>query len=545
MLKQVRTDRAYLYLTFLYLCAMAKKIIIGSRGSELALWQANFITRELEKTGVKVELKIIKTRGDKQQEERFSEMQGQGFFTKEIEDALLKKEIDLAVHSYKDLPTTPVKGLKVGAVSYREDPSELLLIRKECADEKRKLFLKENATVGTSATRRRVQLHAYRPDIKIEDLRGNVPTRLQKLRDKKYDAIVVASAAIERLGLTISDFHVEKLTPQELVPAPAQGALALQIREGDKNMQAVIEKINHAEVEEVVSIERKIFSHFRGGCNLPLGIYCEKHRDETDKPFFKAWAAFAPDEKAYPRYFYFHTYEPAKWAEKIAEKIKLENPASIFITRDIKEDDFFSRVLKANKYKVSGHAFIRFKAIPFTRVPANTEWIFFSSKHAVKYFFEQKPEIGKVKIGAIGKSTAAAIRNYGKRADFIGYSTDTKLTGKQFASLVKSADVLFPQAKDSLRTVQQQFVNRAQTRDLAVYETIQKPVEGTPDADIMLFTSPSNVEAFFEKKKLSTSQKIIAMGDATAHTLKQFGVKSVYLVPSFDDVGLLETVFSI
>lgn len=523
---------------------MAKKIIIGSRGSELALWQANFITKELEKTGVKVELKIIKTRGDKQQEERFSEMQGQGFFTKEIEEALLKKEIDLAVHSYKDLPTTPVEGLKVGAVSYREDPSEMLLIQKDCVDERRKLNLKDKAVVGTSAARRKVQLHAFRPDVNIQDLRGNIPTRIQKLRDKKYDAIVVASAAIERLGLNISDFHIEKLTPQELVPAPAQGVLALQIREGDKNMQAVIDKINHQEVEEIVSIERKIFNLFRGGCNLPLGIYCERHSDENDKPFFKAWAAFAPDEKAYPRYYHFHTYEPANWADKVADKIKEENPASVFITRDIRDDDFFSRVLKANKYKVSGRAFIEFKSIQFSRIPI-ADWVFFSSKHAVKYFFDQKPDMGKLKIGAIGKSTAAAIRSYGKRADFIGYSTDTRLTGKQFASLVKSAPVVFPQAKDSMRTIQQQFVNKSQTRDLAVYETIQKPVEDTPDADIMLFTSPSNVEAFFEKKKLKPEQKVIAMGDATAHTLKQFGVKSVYLVPSFDEVGLLQAIFSV
>ena len=523
---------------------MSKKIIIGSRGSELALWQANFITKELEKTGVDVELKIIKTRGDKQQEERFSEMQGQGFFTKEIEEALLKKQIDLAVHSYKDLPTTAVEGLKVGAVSYREDPSEMLLIQKDCVDERRKLNLKDKAIVGTSAARRKVQLRAFRPDVDIQDLRGNIPTRIQKLRDKKYDAIVVASAAIERLGLDISDFHIEKLTPQELVPAPAQGVLALQIREGDTTMQAVIDKINHPEVEEIVSIERNIFNLFRGGCNLPLGIYCEKHSDENDRPFFKAWAAYAPDESAYPRYYHFHTYEPGNWANKVADKIKAENPVSVFITRDLKKDDFFSRVLKANKYEVSGRAFIEFKTIPFSRIPI-ADWVFFSSKHAVKYFFDQKPEMGKLKIGAIGKSTAAAIRTYGKRADFIGYSTDTRLTGKQFASLVKSAPVVFPQAKDSMRTIQQQFVNKSQTRDLAVYETIQKPVEDTPDAAIMLFTSPSNVEAFFEKKKLNSEQKVIAMGDATAHTLKQFGVKSVYLVPSFDEVGLLQAIFSV
>jgi hydroxymethylbilane synthase len=523
---------------------MAKKIIIGSRGSELALWQANFIKKELEKTGAKTELKIIKTRGDKNPEERFSEMQGQGFFTKEIEDALLNKEIDMAVHSYKDLPTTPVKGLSVAAVSYREDPTELILINKDCVDSRMKLSLKKNGLMGTSSARRRVQLMAFRPDIKIEDLRGNVHTRVQKLRDRKYDAIVLAAAAVERLGLDVSEFHSEKLSPQEFVPAPAQGVLALQTRTGDKEVIKIVEKINHPEIEEVVSIERKIFNLFRGGCNLPLGIYCEKHSDDEDKPFFKAWAAYSSADNTFPRYFCFETRKPESWPEKVAEKIRANNTASVFITRDVREDDFFSRALKAAGYKVSGRAFIEFKPISFGR-PHATDWIFFSSKHAVKFFLESKPDLGKSKIGVIGKTTAAAVRQYGKRADFIGYSTDTRLTGKQFASLVQSGTVLFPQAKDSMRTVQQQFVNKHQVKDLPVYETIQKPVDDTPDADIMLFTSPSNVEAFFEKKKLKASQKIIAMGDATAHTLKLAGVASVYLVPSFDEIGLLQAIFSI
>jgi hydroxymethylbilane synthase len=524
---------------------MAKKIILGSRGSELALWQAKFILKELEKAGVKAELKIIKTRGDKQQDIRFSEIQGQGFFTKEIEEALLNKEIDLAVHSYKDLPTTPIEGLKVGAVSYREDPSELLLINKEAVELNKRLFLKKNAVLGTSATRRKVQVLAFRPDIEIKELRGNVPTRIQKLRDKMYDAIFVASAAIERLGIDVSEFHAEKFPPHELVPAPAQGVLAFQIRSNDKDMQEVISKINHEEVEEVVSLERKIFNLFQGGCNLPLGVYCVKETDDEDKPYFKTWAAYAETDKAFPRYFYFETRMPESFPQKVADKIKSKNPASVFITRDIREDDFFSRSLKANGYKVDGKAFIEFKPIPFGSRIRVTDWIFFSSKHAVKYFFEQKPDIGNAKIGVIGKSTAAQVRTYGKRAEFIGYSTDTRMTGKQFASLVKSGTVLFPQAKDSLRTVQQQFVNKPQIIDLPVYETITKPVEGVPDTDILLFTSPSNVEAFLEKKHVKKGQKIIGMGDATANALKKAGILSVYLVPSFDEIGLLQAIYSV
>ncbi|NNM95826.1 MAG: hydroxymethylbilane synthase, partial [Bacteroidia bacterium] len=153
---------------------MKRKLILGTRGSELALWQANFIMKELAKAGHKAELKVIKTKGDLQQEQRFWEIEGQGFFTKEIEEALRKKEIDLAVHSYKDMPTTPVKDLMVGAVSYREDPSELLLINKESVDRNMKFYLKKNAVVGTSAARRMVQFLALRPDAVVKELRGNV-----------------------------------------------------------------------------------------------------------------------------------------------------------------------------------------------------------------------------------------------------------------------------------------------------------------------------------------------------------------------------------
>ncbi len=523
---------------------MKRKLILGTRGSELALWQANFIMKELAKAGHKAELKVIKTKGDLQQEQRFSEIEGQGFFTKEIEEALRKKEIDLAVHSYKDMPTTPVKDLMVGAVSYREDPSELLLINKESVDRNMKFYLKRNAVVGTSAARRMVQFLALRPDAVVKELRGNVHTRLKKLQSGMYDAIFLAVAAVNRLNLDVSAFHAVKLSPQEFMPAPAQGVLALQVRENDAALLTVLKALNHLDVEEAVGVERKIFSLFRGGCNLPLGIYCEKHADESDKPFFKIFAAYSSEVKDYPRYYYFQTALPTGWDKKLSDRIRLNKPCSVFITRDIKDDDFFSRSLKANGYKVSGRSFIEFKPIPFGTVPA-TDWIFFSSKHAVTYFFDRKPETGNAKLGAIGKSTAEALRSYGRRADFIGASTDTRLIGKQFASLIKSGRALFPQAKDSMRTVQQQFVNKEQVLDLSVYETISKPVEDTPYSDIILFTSPSNAEAFLEKKRLKSEQKIIAMGDATAHTLKKAGYPSVYHVPSYDEIGLLMAVYSI
>ncbi|RZJ86599.1 MAG: hydroxymethylbilane synthase, partial [Chryseobacterium sp.] len=208
-----------------------KRLIIGTRGSDLALWQANFIKDKLAAVGVESELKIIKTQGDKILNLRLDKLEGKGFFTKELEEELLAGTIDLAVHSHKDLPTTHPAGLVIAAVPEREDASELLLILKDCVDVTQKLSLKTGAMVGTSSNRRKAQLLALRTDLNIEDLRGNVPTRIQKLRDEKYDAIMLATAGVKRLGIDLSEFHVEVLETTELVPAPAQGALAIQIRD--------------------------------------------------------------------------------------------------------------------------------------------------------------------------------------------------------------------------------------------------------------------------------------------------------------------------
>ncbi len=252
-----------------------KKITIGSRGSDLALWQANHVRKQLENLGHEIEIKVIVTQGDAIQHLSFDKLEGKGFFTKEIETALLEGAIDLAVHSHKDLETNPPAGLIIGAVSEREDPSELLLIRKEKVDETLDWKLAEKGIIGTSSARRKSQVIRFRPDLQIKDLRGNVPTRIQKLRDGHYDGILLAKAGVDRLQLDLSDFHVEVLDPTSVVPAPAQGVLALQIRESDTELQEILHQINHAEVAARIGVERKVLNLLQGGCQLPLGVYCE------------------------------------------------------------------------------------------------------------------------------------------------------------------------------------------------------------------------------------------------------------------------------
>jgi hydroxymethylbilane synthase len=251
-----------------------QKITIGSRGSDLALWQANHVKRQLENLGHEVEIKVIVTQGDAIQHLSFDKLEGKGFFTKEIETALLDKSIDLAVHSHKDLETNPPAGLVIAAVSEREDPSDLLLIAKTKVDTTQPWNLALNASIGTSSARRKSQILRFRNDLKISDLRGNVPTRIQKLRDGNYDAIVLAKAGVDRLQLDLSEFFVEVLNPTEFVPAPAQGVLGLQIREDDTRMAEIMQHLNHTDVALHIGVERKVLNQLEGGCQLPLGVYC-------------------------------------------------------------------------------------------------------------------------------------------------------------------------------------------------------------------------------------------------------------------------------
>lgn len=250
-------------------------IQIGSRGSDLALWQANHVKNQLEQLGYSVDISIITTQGDAIQDLSFDKLEGKGFFTKEIELALLEKSIDLAVHSHKDLETNQPEGLIIACVSEREDPADLLLVAKSAVDSACLWDLKENAVIGTSSARRKSQVVGFREDVSIKDLRGNVPTRIQKLREGQYDAILLAKAGVDRLKIDLSEFHVVVLDPTEFIPAPAQGVLALQIREEDEALFTLLQKMNHSTVQNQIAIERKVLNLMQGGCQLPLGVYCD------------------------------------------------------------------------------------------------------------------------------------------------------------------------------------------------------------------------------------------------------------------------------
>jgi len=250
-------------------------ITIGSRGSDLALWQANFIKDKLATIGVKATIAVIKTQGDRIQDLSFEKMEGKGFFTKELETALLESTIDLAVHSHKDLETVSPDELIIGAVSQRENPCDVLLINNDAVCTSQHWHLKKNSRIGTSSARRKAQLIAHREDLHIQDIRGNVPTRIQKLQAGHFDAIIIAQAGIKRLNIDTSAFHSVELSPSEFVPAPAQGVLGIQIRKNDRQLFDLLAQINDIHTQKIVEMERQVLRLMDGGCQLPLGVYCQ------------------------------------------------------------------------------------------------------------------------------------------------------------------------------------------------------------------------------------------------------------------------------
>jgi len=248
---------------------MAVSLKIGTRGSQLALWQANWVKASLEKghAGLAMELVTIKTKGDKILDVPLAKVGGKGLFVKEIEEALLDGRIDLAVHSMKDMPGEIPPGLCIGPVPQREMPLDVLI----SAHGEKLADLKQGASIGTSSLRRSAQLKHLRPDLQITGLRGNLDTRLRKLDEGQMDAIVLAAAGIRRLGL--ENRVSEYLDPDHMLPAVAQGALCIEIRESDSETDRLVSILNHPETRTVVLGERAFLHRLEGSCQIPVAGY--------------------------------------------------------------------------------------------------------------------------------------------------------------------------------------------------------------------------------------------------------------------------------
>jgi hydroxymethylbilane synthase len=244
------------------------KLRIGSRGSQLALWQAHHVAGMLRLAGHEVEIEIIKTTGDRLQEVTFAQVGSKGMFTKEIEEALAEGRVDLAVHSLKDLPTELPEPFVLAATPPRVDPRDVLVSVRfgSLAD------LPFGARIGTSSSRRQAQLKAIRPDVEAVEFRGNVDTRLRKLGEGQVDAILLAAAGLDRLQK--AEWVRERLEPKDFCPAAGQGALGIETRKGDDATIAAIRFLDHAPTRFAVTAERAALAALGGGCQVPIGIHC-------------------------------------------------------------------------------------------------------------------------------------------------------------------------------------------------------------------------------------------------------------------------------
>jgi hydroxymethylbilane synthase len=276
---------------------------IGTRGSVLAKWQAEYVRKQLfAGAGVEAEIIIIKTAGDKLQTSPLSQIGGKGIFIKELEEALLEETIDLAVHSVKDIPTDTPSRLMFPAVCRREDVRDCLV----AANGATLGGLRQGARVGTGSLRRQAQLRRIRPDLDVRDLRGNVDTRLRKVESGEYDAVMVAKAGLDRLGL--SDRITETMSPEVFLPAVGQGAVAVECRLKDTEASDLVSGLDDGETRTAIIAERALLSALHGGCQVPLGAWARIERGELvleacvcsvdGQQYIKQRATAAPEQAA-------------------------------------------------------------------------------------------------------------------------------------------------------------------------------------------------------------------------------------------------------
>ena len=358
---------------------------------------------------------------------------------------------------------------------------------------------------------------------------------------------MIAKAGVERLGIDLSEFYVEELEPMEFIPAPAQGALAIQIRENDEELAEILKPLNRPAVVKAIGVERKVLQLFEGGCHMPLGCYCRKEDGQ-----YEVWTSKAEEGDDFPDRFYISADSTKGLAEEIVAKFNPDRkfPANIFISRALPENSYFRKAMQKHNIQVEDRSLI--KIFPIINkldsyILKRVDWIFFSSKNGIESFFSLKPELNKkVKFGVLGRASEEMLRRFGYIPDFNGEEDgiDTVDIAKEFAKIANGTTVLFPGAKDSLRTIQQGLNASTKVIDLPVYETEMDENCSPSAAEVLIFTSPSNVDAYFANNLLEIGQQVICIGKSTGKKFDEMNVK--YTLPySPDEIGLAEAVFGL
>jgi hydroxymethylbilane synthase len=505
---------------------LMQTLTIGSRKSALALWQTHHIMDRLCTAwpGLTCTVRLMTTQGDQTQAQNkpLPAIGGKGLFTLELEEALRSGEIDLAVHSLKDLPVDDAPGLTVGAITNRADVRDALIARNGWT----LATLPQGAVIGTSSTRRTAQLLALRPDLTIRTIRGNVDTRLRKVHEGEYDATLLAAAGLERLGLA---HHVtEWLSLETMLPAPGQGALAVQCRAEDVAVLEVLAAIEDAEVRAAVNAERHFLSRMGGGCAAPVAAYA---RPLTAGRFHLAARVATPDGRQV-----IHVEgegEAADLAEQVATQalaqgaaellatVHQASPAAksplagkrIVITRPEEQASELVAALRAQNAQPLLIPTIRIAPLadlaPLDQAIAHVgqyDWLLFTSANAVTIFGErwqatgQLPEaLHQVAIAAVGPATSEAVGQLGVTPTFVPQSHVAEALAAGLGN-VAGQRILVPQATAARPTlVEQLSAEGAQVDAIPIYDTVPTPLSAeavealTQGVDAVIFTSSSTV----------------------------------------------------
>jgi hydroxymethylbilane synthase len=514
------------------------KLRIGTRGSDLALWQARHVAARLRREpGVEVELVVLQTRGDTIDDVPLQQVEGKAFFTAEIELALLTGQVDVAVHSHKDLATSSPEGLAVVAVPARAAAGERLLVRPQCHDPRAAFLpLAAGARVGTSAPRRREQLSALRPDLVGLDLRGNVPTRVRKLREGRYDAIVLAAAGLDRLGLDLTGLQAFDLDPALLTPAPAQGALAIQTRARDTaTIELCRRHLHDAATAACIEAERSVLVELGGGCNLPLGVHLTAVAPAGDGSArtFEALGFLGADQPRpgrRARWVRGSGRDPAAAALALYAALESEAPtrcgplAGLRVALTGSHDGAPSPL--AERLEQLGAEVVLERVIEFEDVPAPLDarlaelrpgdQVAVTSRRAARALAGRALPTG-VGLAAVGAGSARALEAAGLAPTHVGAGGAAELARE--LPLAPGARVLFPcaaEARDELEAVL--AARGVAVERLVVYRTHAAPHAALAgDVHARVWLSPSSVDAAADlEARLTRRATRLGMGPATA-----------------------------
>ncbi len=563
-------------------------LILGTRRSQLARWQTDHVAELLCAAwpGLTCRIEPFVTRGDQSLDKPLPEIGGKGLFTAELEAALRAGTIDLAIHSLKDLPVQEVPGLTIGAIVGRADVRDVLVARNGWTLE----TLPPGAVVGTSSVRRQAQLQAYRPDLTFRSIRGNVETRIRKVLSGEYDATVLAAAGVQRLGL---DEAVSQWLPLDvMLPAPGQGALAVQCRANDTRTLELLAAIDNQEVRKAVTAERAFLQALGGGCSAPVAAWARQ--DDTgllvmDALLASQPVASAPGGRPTVARARGRDAEPHALARRLAEEVRgrLDAAAAprglpssplqgkrVVITRAAEQAGEFSQRLRSLGAVPMEIPTIQIVAVddlaPFQEALqrlASYDWILFTSANGVQVFWEQATALGlptllhaegsRVRVAAVGPATAQALAERGIPVDFV----PARHTGEALAAAlepVQGCRILLPRAARGRPEVAEILQARgARVDDLPIYQTVPAPIDAASiqalaqGVDVITFTSGSTARHFvaalgqgpsLDLATLCRQAVIACIGPVTAQTAGELGLPVHVVAEEHSVDGLIQAL---